>query len=309
MTMPELAQVKTPKIAGFVQSQGGSKANKRRIEESEAELKALMEEQNNDSQEPDSEAVEATEIQDEGNPKQKEANAKDKAQEDENLSSEEKTYKKRYSDLRNHLNKQAEELKAMKEQLSNSGSVRAPTSDENIEAWANKHPEIAGIVETIAEKKAQEKFDTADERLKKIDEINATAERTKSENEIRAMHSDFDDLRSSDAFHDWAGEQPKWVQDALYENQDDPKSVIRVIDLYKVDNGMDIKARKKSTKKAASAVMTKRTTKPDSDNPAGHIRESQVNKMTAQEYEANADEIMESIRSGKFIYDISGGAR
>ena len=72
MTMPELAQVKTPlKIAGFVQSQGGSKANKRRIEESEAELKALMEEQNNDSQEPDSEAVEATEIQDEGNPKQK----------------------------------------------------------------------------------------------------------------------------------------------------------------------------------------------------------------------------------------------
>jgi hypothetical protein len=31
--------------------------------------------------------------------------------------------------------------------------------------------------------------------------------------------------------------------------------------------------------------------------------------MTAQEYEANADEIMESIRSGKFIYDISGGAR
>ena len=38
-------------------------------------------------------------------PNKKEANAKDKAQEDENLSSEEKTYKKRYSDLRNHLNK------------------------------------------------------------------------------------------------------------------------------------------------------------------------------------------------------------
>ena len=62
--MPELTQVKTPKIAGFVQSQGGSKANKRRIEESEAELKALMEERNNESQEPYSEAFEATEIQD-----------------------------------------------------------------------------------------------------------------------------------------------------------------------------------------------------------------------------------------------------
>jgi hypothetical protein len=31
--------------------------------------------------------------------------------------------------------------------------------------------------------------------------------------------------------------------------------------------------------------------------------------MTAQEYEANSDAIMESIRSGKFIYDLSGAAR
>ena len=307
--MAELAQVKTPKSAGFVQPKGGSSANKRRIEREEAELKELIEGRSDGNQEPNSEAATPAKVQDDGNTKQEEANSKAEAQEDAALSSEEKTYKKRYSDLRNHLNKQAEELKAMKAQLNNSGAVRPPTSDESIEAWANKHPEIAGIVETIAEKKAQEKFSNADERLKKIDEMNATAERTKSENEIRAMHSDFDDLRSSDSFHDWAGEQPKWVQDALYENQDDPKSVIRVIDLYKIDNGMDIKARKKSTKKAASAVMTKRTTKPDSDNPAGHIRESQVNKMTAQEYEKNADEIMESIRSGKFIYDISGGAR
>jgi len=31
--------------------------------------------------------------------------------------------------------------------------------------------------------------------------------------------------------------------------------------------------------------------------------------MTAQQNEARADEIMEAIRTGKFIYDISGGAR
>jgi hypothetical protein len=31
--------------------------------------------------------------------------------------------------------------------------------------------------------------------------------------------------------------------------------------------------------------------------------------MTAQQYEARSDEIMEAIRSGKFIYDVSGGAR
>jgi hypothetical protein len=31
--------------------------------------------------------------------------------------------------------------------------------------------------------------------------------------------------------------------------------------------------------------------------------------MSAQEYEKHSDEIMEAIRSGKFIYDLSGSAR
>ena len=309
--MPELTAVETPKNAGFVQPKGGSRANKKRIEQDEAELKALMEAGPDGQQESNGEGSASTQVQTEGSSQQKEANSEAEAQE-ENLSGEERTYKKRYSDLRNHLNKQAEELKTIKEQLGKAqenGTVRPPTSDESIDAWAKKYPEIAGIVETIAEKKAQEKFSHADERLQQIDKMNADAQRTKAENEIRTMHTDFDDLRGSDAFHDWAGEQPKWVQDALYENQDDPKSVIRVIDLYKVDNGMDVKGKRRKTKDAASAVVTKRTTKPDSDNPAGHIRESQVQKMSTHEYEANSDAIMEAIRSGKFIYDISGGAR
>jgi hypothetical protein len=310
--MPELTQVETPKSAGFVQPKGGSRANKSRIEKDEAELKALMEAQSNgQEEESSSEGATPAQVQTEGRTQQKEANSEGEAQED-NLTGEERTYKKRYNDLRTHLNKQSEELKAIKEQLGQAqqnGTVRPPTTDESIEAWAKKYPEIAGIVETIAEKKAQEKFSHADERLQQIDKMNAEAQRTKAENEIRTMHTDFDDLRASDSFHDWASEQPKWVQDALYENQDDPKSVIRVIDLYKVDNGMDVKGKRRKTKEAASAVVTKRTTKPDNDNPAGHIRESQVQNMSTQEYEANSDAIMEAIRSGKFIYDISGGAR
>jgi hypothetical protein len=46
-----------------------------------------------------------------------------------------------------------------------------------------------------------------------------------------------------DTFHKWAEDQPKWVQDALYENTEDAKSVARVIDLYKVDQGITTKKR------------------------------------------------------------------
>ena len=37
------------------------------------------------------------------------------------------------------------------------------------------------------------------------------------------LHPDFDEIRDGDEFHEWAEDQPKWVQDALYEN-DDAKS-------------------------------------------------------------------------------------
>jgi anti-sigma28 factor (negative regulator of flagellin synthesis) len=73
---------------------------------------------------------------------------------------------------------------------------------------------------------------------------------------------------------------------------------------------MDAKGTKRNTKNAASAVTTRRTTaRVDADNTSGSFTESQVQKMSPQEYEAKSDAIMEAIRSGKFVYDVSGGAR
>ena len=293
--MPELTEVETPKNAGFVQNKSTLTANRKRIEQDEAELKSLMEARTESPTE-----EESTE--------KKEADTEVK---EETLSAEERTYKKRYSDLRKHLNKQSEEIKELKAQMENAakGEIRPPKSDEEIDAWAKKYPEIAQIVETKAAKIAEEKFAKADKRLQEIDKLNAETQRTKAESAIRKMHPDFDELRESDDFHNWAGEQPKWVQDALYENQDDPRSVVRVIDLFKIDNGMDLKSKKKSTKEAASQVKTKRSTKIDDEGVSGQILESQVQKMSSREYEAKSEEIMEAIRSGKFVYDVSGGAR
>jgi hypothetical protein len=57
-------------------------------------------------------------------------------------------------------------------------------------------------------------------------------------------------------------------------------------------------------------ISTKNTrTKVDATESGKKIRESTVQKMSAQQYEKQADTIMEAIRSGNFIYDISGSAR
>ena len=82
------------------------------------------------------------------------------------------------------------------------------------------------------------------------------AKREKAEAELMRLHPDFDEIRDSDDFHEWADEQPKWVQEALYENDNDARSAARAIDLYKSDR--NITTKKKAKGNAAEAVSHQR---------------------------------------------------
>mgnify|MGYP001201537644 CR=1 FL=1 len=288
--MAELAQVEPVKKAGFV-SQRKTKYQER-IQKDEQELKELIEQ---DAQKETNEEQDTTPAQ------------------EPTISKEEESFKKRYGDIRRHMDKQKQDydarIEALETQLSKAAKneLVLPKTNEEIEAWTKKYPDVAAIVETIADKKASERSKDLDERVQQIEEMRFNATRDKAEAELMALHPDFADIRDSDEFHDWAETQPKWVQDALYENSDDARSTARVIDLYKTDKG--ISKVKPSNKSAASAVNTKSRTALASDNVKGQWTESQVEKMSDKQYTKHQEEIMESIRSGKFVYDISGGAR
>ena len=294
--MPELNVMESPKVAGFVDS-SHSNANRRRAEKEEKEIEELMESRQEDTEVEVATVAEA--------PKEAASDEDDK-----DLTREEKTYKKRYDDLRRHQNKLVEQVKTLEAQVSDPSSFAAPTTEAELEAWKEKYPDVANIVSTLAKKEAQAMYNAADERLSRLDEIAEQADRAKAEAEIRAIHSDFDELKDSDVFHDWVDVQPKWVKDALYVNADDPASVARVIDLYKADNNIVNKGKKASAKKAAAAIVTKKgRTSVDADESNGRITESDVNKMSTVEYEKRSDEIMEAIRGGRFVYDMTGAAR
>ena len=234
--------------------------------------------------------------------------------EEEPTTAEEKTFKKRYSDLRRHQQKQTEELKteinALKSQLEQSTKkqIKLPKSDEDIETWAKEYPDVAAIVETIAMKKAAEQSASLEQRVKALDDMQQDVSKQRAETELLQMHPDFDEIRNDDDFHAWAEEQPKWIQDALYENDNDARSAARAIDLYKVDRNLTTK--KTSNKDAAKSVSTKgKRNKPVENESSSFLRESDVQRMTAKEYENKSDEIMEAIRQNKFVYDLSGSAR
>jgi len=271
--------------------------NRKSVEEEEKELDDLIKQQ--------TEEVEAEE--------------KQVAEEEVPDNPEEKTFKKRYGDLRRHSQQQQKELQgqlsSLQQQLDTAtkNQIHLPKSEEEIESWSQEYPDVAAIIETIAIKKSKEQAQELETRITEIDNLQASANRDRAEVELLSIHPDFDSIRSSDDFHEWAEEQPKWVQDALYENETDARSAARAIDLYKIDKGIG-KEEKKSTpmieKSAASLVETNSPKNiPDVESNASAWKESDVEAMTADEYEEHSEAIMESLKAGTFIYDVSGSAR
>lgn len=284
----------TPKVVGIKSSGFATRsALDERIAKDEEELKQMVE-ANKNSQDEDEDS-----------------------EDDSKLSAEEKSFKKRYGDLRRHsqkqqadFQKQIDELKSQLE-ASTKKQIRLPKTEEELDQWSKEYPDVAKIVETIAIKKAQEQSKELEDRFKKLDELQYTAAKEKAEAELMRLHPDFDDIRDTDDFHEWVEQQPKWVQQALYENETDAVAAARAIDLYKADMGMVKKARSSRDleKDAAKSVRTGRASGPDSKGESGTILESEVERMSAREYERRQEEIVAAIRAGKFVYDLSGSAR
>lgn len=310
-----------PPIPKVMMGRGGYLNNEERIKKDEEEFlamkkaaleaKGIATDEESSEDKPSSEEPKAEPVQAESDTKQEEK-PEAKAQEEDDLGAEEKNFKKRYGDLRRHSQKKEEEFNAKiaaleaKLDKASKQELVLPKTDEELEAWSKEYPDIAGIIESIADKKAKASANALEERMAELEELRVNATREKAEAELIKMHPDFVEIREDDTFHNWAKDQPKWVQDALYENVDDAKSVARVIDLYKVDKGITNKKKvKPSEKAAASSVKTKSAAAPEPDESAGYVRESEVAAMSIKEYEKRQEEILDAQRNGRFIYDVS----
>ena len=156
---------------------------------------------------------------------------------------EEDTYKKRYGDLRRHsqqlMQQKDQELEEMKRQLDSAakGQIKFPKTDEEVEAWSKKYPEVAKIVDTIARKRANEALEEGEKRLGHLADLEKKMSRKDAEQQLHRLHPDFNDIRQDPKFHEWVAVQPQLIQDALYKNNTDALAAARAIDLYKSDTG------------------------------------------------------------------------
>ena len=218
-------------------------------------------------------------------------------------------YKKRYDDLKRHYDSKLNEFKSREQELleevtKNRTEYKAPKTEEELEQFAKEYPDVYEVVETVAHLQSESKSKVLEERLQKLQEREEEVIRIEAEKRLNDRHPDFDDIRNSDDFHNWAKEQPKSIQDWIYKNTDDADLASRALDLFKKDMGMDIpkttKSNSKQTKKsAADMVSTKTTTvEPKQDKIWS---ESEIAAMSMDEFDRYEAEISEAMQQGRIV--------
>ena len=212
---------------------------------------------------------------------------------------EDRVFKKRYDDLKKHydstINKHKEELNSLRTQLeSSTKQFVPPKSKEELEAWRREYPDVYDMVETIAIDKATTQTAELENKYKNIQLQQEQIAKEKAEVELLKLHPDFNEIRSKDDFHQWAGEQDLTIQGWLYENTSNSKLAARAIDLYKMDRGQSTLTKKeeKDVKKEAAKAISKTKKSTDTDIPKKKVwTTTEIGNLKPHQFEKFEKEI------------------
>jgi len=219
-------------------------------------------------------------------------------------------YKKRYDDLKSHYDRKQNENKQKLEELEAKArlaekskamaSYTPPKSDEDLEQFKKKYPDVYDVVETISQKQASRQVESLQEEVKTLRKREEDLVVQSAYRELVNAHPDFTELKDSQEFIDWLNTQPASISDGVTKNSKDSKWAIRVVDLYKADNGLS-KSKPSSITSAAQSVTK---TKAKSVNVSGDTnkkiwKQSEIQKMSSRTYEKFENEIDIAFKEGR----------
>jgi len=215
-------------------------------------------------------------------------------------------YKKRYDDLKKHYDSKLNEFKSREQELleqaaENRPNYVAPKSPEELEKFRQEYPDVYEVVETVSHLQSEEKSKDLREKLERLQEREQELVRKDAEKRLMDKHPDFEDIRNSDDFHGWAKEQPKSIQDWVYNNADDADLASRALDLFKKDIGMDVvqkKSHSKQSKKSAADMVSTKTTSVEPKQEKIWT-EREIAKMSMAQFDKHEAEISQAMQEGR----------
>ena len=143
---------------------------------------------------------------------------------------------------------------------------------------------------------------TLEEKVKLLQEREQELVRLDAEKELKSRHPDFDDIRNSDDFHDWAKSQPESIQSWIYSNASDPEAASRALDLFKSDMGINSPKKKSSAgskSKASAADMVSAKTTNVEPKQAKIWTEKEILALSPAEFDRLEKEIDKAWEEGR----------
>jgi len=223
------------------------------------------------------------------------------------VTAEEKAFKKRYDDLKRHydktLNKHKTEVTKLKTQVEQSANKILPPKDPaELAEWKKQYPDVYDVIETISLQQADDRAKQLEEKFQFLQEQQSQISKEKAEVELLKRHPDFQEIRATDQFHEWAQVQDPTIQGWLYDNTDNADLAARAIDLYKMDAGITSSKKSKpaDVKKEAAKAITS-TKKGNQVNVAEKKIWSvnEISKLKPHQFDKHEKEIMQARREGR----------
>lgn len=219
-------------------------------------------------------------------------------------------YKKRYDDLKKHYDGRVNSFKSREEELlaeirSNRPKYKAPKSAEEIEAFKKEYPDVYGVVETVAHLRSSKETEDLKQEIKGLKELNQTVNKEKAEARLARLHPDFEEIRESDDFHNWAEGQPEAIKGWVYGNATNAELASRAIDLFKQDTGKSKSKPELSGDLVAASEMVKVKNSKEIGYGSKKIwTRSQIAAMSQSEFDKNEKSITDAMSEGRVINDM-----
>jgi len=221
-------------------------------------------------------------------------------------------YKKRYDDLKRYYDRKLGDWNTkegdLKAQLKeNRPKYAPPKSEEELKIFKEEYPDIYGVVETVSHLQSKNEMTSLQEEVEALKKKNDTLAAREAQLELSKYHPDFNDIKESDDFHNWADEQPMEIKSWIYENNNNGKLAARAVDLYKKDRGLGLDKKttteNKQLKEGADLLVK---TREHIGEPTGQkqvFKTSDIQRMSVDEFERYEKDIMIAQREGRVIQD------
>jgi len=162
------------------------------------------------------------------------------------------------------------------------------------------------VVESVAHMQSENQLAELQQRLDAMQNRETEILKREAEKDLMANHPDFDELRNSDEFQEWANSQPESIKAWIFNNPSDATLASRALDLFKKDIGLDVqqvtqpKSNSKQTKQSAADMISTKTTSVE-PNQQRVWSEREITAMSVAEFDKYESEISDAMQEGRII--------